>query len=135
MTFKGRPTESESYLLKRQRLRIARQVIAEGGNITVFAKRIGISPPGAIYYLRRNSPDTLKALKDGTRKDVLHPHTVLDRLRVISRSKNYRQAGERLGISNSGVCLFLKAYAPDGVEEALAEYEETYGAPLFEEAA
>ena len=95
--FIGRPTDSESYLLKRQRLRVAFEIISEQGNLTDFANAIGISLPGAIYYLRRNSPDTLEALKDGRRRIALHPLRVLHRLRVISQSKTKLAAAEKLG--------------------------------------
>ncbi len=133
--FIGRPTDSESYLLKRQRLRVAREVISEQGNVTDFANAIGISLTGAIYYLRRNSPDTLDALKDGHRRVALHPLRVLHRLRVLSKSKTKAAAAKKLGLSQPGIFMFIKRYAPDGVEEALADYEEAYGAPLLEEAA
>ncbi|NQZ47767.1 MAG: hypothetical protein HRT63_09625 [Erythrobacter sp.] len=133
--FIGRPTDAESYLLKRQRLRVARDIISEQGNVTDFAKAIGISVPGAIYYLRRHSPETLQVLKDGNRRIALDPGRVLHRLRVISQSKTKVAAAEKLGLSQPGVFMFIKRYAPHGIEDALQDYEEAYGAPLLEDAA
>lgn len=135
MRFNGRPTDSESYILKRHRLRIAREVIAEGGNLTDFADRIGVSRPMVTKYLMKHSPCTHQALKDNARYNAMHPIRVLERLRVIEQCRTRAQAARRLCMSTSGVTLFVKRYAPDGVKDALDDYEETYGAPLLEEAA
>lgn len=135
MRFRGRPTDSQMYALKRQRLRIAREVIAEGGSLKHFAERVGISRAGASLYLERHSPVTLRALSDNHRYNSLDPIAVLERLRVVVSSRTKAQAAKTLGITASGLSLFLSRYAPDGVQEALEEYEFTYGVPLLEETA
>ena len=123
------------YLLLRQRKRIARDVIHEGGNLTNFAEACGISLPGAIRYLEKHSPDIRRALKDNSRYAAHHPLKVLNRLRVISRTRKRQDAADKLGLSKYGLYRFIRDYCPDGVDEALAEYEAAYGAPLLEEAA
>lgn len=128
----GQPID---YLLLRQRKRLARDVIHEGGNVTDYAKEAGISLPAASRYLSKRAPCLLAALKDNSRYAAHSPHKVLRRLRVIASTPKRKDAAKALGLSVYGLYRFIRVYAPDGIEEALTEYEETYGAPLFEVAA
>lgn len=125
-------TESERYIMKRKRLRIAREILAEGGSLKDFAERIGISTTGVIKYLDLHSPSTRRALADNHRGNSMHPIRVLERLRIIHASRSLRHAASKIGINHSAVFTFVKRYAPDGIEDALADYEEAYGVPLFE---
>ncbi len=120
-----------NYIKLRQRLRLARECVSEGLNLTDFAERAGISTQSAMMYLRRHSPATHEALRDGHRKSSLHPLRVLHRLRVISRHKTGQSAAKELGVTQQAISMFIKRYCPDGVEEALQDYEEAYGTPLF----
>lgn len=60
----GQPIE---HLLLRQRKRLARDVIHEGGNVTDYAKEAGISLPAASRYLSKIAPCLLAALKDNSK--------------------------------------------------------------------
>lgn len=122
-----------NYIEKRQRLRLARQCISEGLNTTDFAKRSGISLPQASRWLKLHAPEHLSALKENSRYAALHPETVLNRLRVIAANKP-NKAAQILNMSRTGLRYFVSAYAPEGIEEALSEYEEAYGTPLFDQA-
>ncbi|MEO0955651.1 MAG: hypothetical protein AAFY12_11710 [Pseudomonadota bacterium] len=119
--------ESQRYALRRRRLKLARQCIAEGVNLTGFARRANISVAAAHQYLKANSPETLQDLKDGFRGNCLRPEEVLRRLRILDRQPSLRAAARELGINPTSLCNFKKAYAPDGVNEALEDYEEAYG--------
>lgn len=120
------------YELKRKRIRLARQCISEGLNLTDFAKMAGVSKVAATVYLRQHSPACHAALKNGFRRNHLPPLRVLHRLRVVSQSRTLTAAAKELGISHPALTTFLARNAPDGVELALADYEDAYGAPLLE---
>jgi hypothetical protein len=122
-----------NYIEKRQRLRLARQCIYEGLNTTDFASRAGISLPQASRWLKLHAPEHLSALKENSRYAALHPETVLNRLRVIAQNSP-KKAANILNMSRTGLRYFITAYAPDGIESALSEYEEAYGVPLLESA-
>jgi len=128
----GRPTD---YIKLRRYKRLAATVAYEGGNLKEFAERAGVSAAFATRYLKQRAPEHHRALKDNARYAALHPLVVLSRLRVIAQSRTKTIAAKRLNLTLPGLSNFLKRYAPDGVTEALPEYEEAYGAPLFEEAA
>ncbi len=127
-------SQSERYLLLRQRKRLANECIAEGLNLTVFAERAGISVAGAQYYLQRNAPDLHRALKDGRWRNHLSPLKVLHRLRVICSTRTQAEAARKLGMTKEGVHYFLKRYCDEGSpSETLEEYEFTYGTPLLDQ--
>ena len=128
------PGKSTDYIKLRQRLRIARECVAERQNLTDFAEKCGITTAAAIYYLKRNSPCSYDALKDGHRRSALHPFKVLNRLRVLSRHKTKAAAAKELGVTLVCLRMFVSRYAPDGIEDALEDYEEAYGTPLFDQA-
>jgi predicted transcriptional regulator len=134
LRFDRRPTDSESYIMKRQRLRIAREVISEGGSLVDFARVVGITRVAALKYLEKHSPATRRALADNNRGRSMHPIRVLERLRVIAKCRTQRQAAKKLGLSHGRISVFLKHYAPDGIEDALELYESLYGVPLLESA-
>lgn len=129
-----RPTDSEAYIMKRQRLRLAREIISEGGSLGDFANVLGITNVAAINYLERHSPACRRALADNNRGRSMHPIRVLERLRVIASCRTQRQAAKKLGLSHGRVSVFLKHYAPEGIEDALELYESLYGVPLFDQA-
>jgi predicted transcriptional regulator len=120
--------------MKRKRLRLAREIISEGGCLADYARALGISVPGVIQYLEKHSPCTRRALADNNRGRSMHPIRVLERLRVIAKSRSQHQAAKKLGLSPSRICLFIKHYAPDGIEDALELYESLYGVPLLDSA-
>ncbi len=127
-----KPGKSTDYIKLRKRLKIAREIVSEGGNCADFARAIGISPPAVLVYLRKYAPEYLEALKDGHRRNALHPLRVLHRLRVIAKHRTKIAAARELGISSGCLHMFIKRYCQDGIAETLADYEEAYGAPLFE---
>jgi predicted transcriptional regulator len=134
LRFDRKPTDSEAYIMKRQRLRIAREVISEGGSLVDFARIVGITRVGALKYLEKHSPATRRALADNNRGRSMHPIRVLERLRVIAGCRTQRQAAKKLGITRGRVSVFLKHYAPEGIEDALELYESLYGVPLLDAA-
>lgn len=120
------------YIKLRRYKRLAREVIHEGGNLSEMARRAGVSQAFVSRYFRKHAPDLHQALKEGRAKRSIPPETILNRLRVISKARTYRDAGKILNLSANGVHYVIKRYAPDGIEEALEEYEATYGTPLFD---
>ena len=48
----------------------------------------------------------------------------------LGRSIDYITLRKRL--TYQGVWHFVNRYAPEGIEEALSDYEDAYGAPLLE---
>lgn len=126
---------SQDYILWRQRKRIAMQVVSECGNIQMVAERWGVTNPAARKQLMKRWPSIYEALRSGRPRHQLHPHRVLHRLRVTARHGNQGRAAKELGIDRMALRQFLNRYAPDGLDEALALYEENYAAPLLEAAA
>jgi predicted transcriptional regulator len=120
--------------MKRQRLRLAREIISEGGCLADYARALDVSVPAVIQYLEKHSPACRRALADNNRGRSMHPVRVLERLRVIASCRTQYQAAKKLGLSHSRVCVFLKHYAPEGIEDALELYESLYGVPLFDQA-
>jgi hypothetical protein len=56
-------------------------------------------------------------------------------LKVIKASKSQAAAARKLCLTGNAITYTLKTYAPDGLDDAIDLYEESYGAPLFEVAA
>jgi len=129
-----KPGRSTDYIKLRKRLKIAREIISEGGNCADFAKAIGVTPPAVTVYLRKYAPEHLEALKDGHRRNVLHPLRVLHRLRVLKKHRTKIAAARELGVSSNCLHMFIARYCEDGIDATLADYEEAYGAPLLEAA-
>ena len=124
---------SIDYITLRKRLRLARTVIHEGGNLTEYARRSGVSVVSASKYLRKHSECCHAALKSAHHGAATHPLRVLDRLRVLSKQKGDKaRSAKALGLTYQGVWHFVNRYAPEGIEEALSDYEDAYGAPLLE---
>lgn len=130
-----KPGRSVDYIKMRQYKRLAREVIHDGGNLSELARRAGVSAPFMSRYMRKHAPCLHERLKEAKSRRTISPEAVLNRLRTIHKAKSQREAGRILGLSGMAISYTLRVYAPDGLEEALAEYEATYGAPLFEEAA
>lgn len=124
---------STDYLLLRQRKRQARIAIHEGLNLKEFAEQLDVTPAAVSRYLLKRAPDLHAALKNNSRGSSLHPETTLNRLRTLHSSRTLTEAAKRLNMTPGGLCSFIKRNAPDGVEDALADYEATYGAPLFDQ--
>lgn len=121
------------YIKLRQYKRLAREVIHDGGNLSEMARLAGVSQPFISRYLRKHSPDLHEALKGGRAKRSIPPEVILNRLRVISQSRSLREAGEILNLSANGVHYVVKKFAPDGIEDALEDYEYLYGTPLLDQ--
>lgn len=123
------------YIKLRKYKRIAHEVIHDGGNLTEFARRAGVSAPFASRYLKKRAPHLHDKLKEARSRRTIPPEVILNRLRVVKASRSQAAAARQLNLSGNAITYMLQRYAPDGIEEALAEYEETYGVPLFEDAA
>lgn len=127
-----KPGKPIDYIKLRQYKRLAHEVIHDGGNLTEFASRAGTSIAFASRYLKKRAPDLHTILKEAKSRRTIAPEVVLYRLQVISNTRTQAAAAKRLNLSGNAISYFLKAYAPDGIEDALRDYEETYGTPLFD---
>lgn len=116
----------------RARILIADQVIAEGGSLSSFARKIGITTPGALFWLRRNDPERLATLVGGSSRSKHSAHEVLVRLLLIKSCEGIVGAKGRLakalGINLPTLCEFQKRWAPDGLDAAIADLMPEDGA-------
>jgi DNA-binding phage protein len=130
-----KPGTPIDYIKLRQYKRIASEVIHDGGNITEMARRAGVSSAFISRYLRKHAPHLHSKLKEAKSRRVIAPEVILYRLKVIKASKSQAAAARKLCLTGNAITYTLKTYAPDGLDDAIDLYEESYGAPLFEVAA
>jgi hypothetical protein len=109
----------------KRRLAIADEVIARQGNMTEFAEAIGLSPAGALKWLRGNAPDRLADLVSGRKRSELSPHAVLVRLlwlKALEGQKGWLARVCRVtGVSQTRMHQIRKTWAPDGLDAAIAD--------------
>lgn len=110
---------------RRMRFRTADTFIAKGRSLSAFAREIGLTPAGALFWLRRNDPDRLAALVGGVNRTTVEPHAVLVRLLLLKSCEGIHGAKGRmakaLGVKLSALCEFRKRWAPDGLDAAIAD--------------
>lgn len=109
----------------RARLLIADQVIADGGSLSSFARKVGITTAGALFWLRRNDPERLATLVGGSSRSKHSAHEALVRLLLIKSCEGIAGAKGRmakaLGVSVPTLCQFQKRWAPDGLDAAIED--------------
>lgn len=110
---------------RRGRIALARLVIAEGGNLTRYARLLGISTPGALFWLRRHANDLVPMLADGRGRHETPIDEALFRL-VLMRAVEDIPGGltrlsEATGMRVSMLVEFRKRWAPDGLDAAIAD--------------
>lgn len=126
----GRPLPEEE---KHKRLRIAAAVADEGGRVRDVADRLDMDTSAVNRWLAENAGEIHALLKGHQSAKLFTPlPTAIHRLRVVrDRSKagvrKFKIAAE-LGITPSALANWLRRWARDSVEQALADLEpETVG--------
>lgn len=117
-------TAATSVSERRERFKQADRVIAKGGNLRQFARVVGISPPGALKWLRRYDPDRLARLVEAPHPGSLTPHDALVRLLWLKATEGTgqrRRVCQALGISEQTLWMTRKLWAPDGLDAAIAD--------------
>ena len=104
---------------------IADAVIIDGGTMADFSRRIGLTPAGGLLWLRTYEPDLHKALIDGHRRGHLSAHVALCRLLLIREARaayGYaRPVARALGLTSASLSLFVRRWAPRGIDQAIAD--------------
>jgi hypothetical protein len=111
--------------IRKARFATADAFIAKGASLSAFAREIGLTPAGALFWLRRHDPDRLAALVNGYNRTTMTAHQVLVRLLLLKSCEGISGAKSRLcgalGIKLSAMCEFRKRWAPDGLDAAIAD--------------
>lgn len=108
---------------KAKRLDLAKQVLAEGGSISEFARRANINTSWATTWLRENHDDLHKQFLDQVHPNTLPPQARIARLMAV-------KIGQEMGLSISRIARelnmhrtpllnWLSVWAPDGIDDAL----------------
>lgn len=107
------------------RLRLARAVLDDGGNLTEFARRAGLKLSNAHHWLKRNDADLLRSLAGGPRGKQYDYHAALVRLLLIQSVDGIRggrvRLAKALGVTPACLSMFVKTWAPDGLDAAIAD--------------
>ena len=108
-----------------RRRRLARRTAAAGGNLHDFARELRISAPGALHFLRKHAPDLHSRLRSARSASVLPMGEVVRRLRLLKLVERGRMsleaAARRRGVTASALLGFRARWAPDGIDQALAD--------------
>jgi transposase-like protein len=109
-----------------ERRRIGWAVASEGGNLSDFARALGISKQAAFKWASRYASDLHRVLvDDGRRGNVLPPEARLERLityrNAIRQGKTLSEAARLCGVSSPRLRVWLRIWAPDGVSQAIED--------------
>lgn len=108
-----------------ERLIVARQIADEGGCLRHVADAWGVSAARITMVLPEKDADLHRQLRDNSRRTrSLSADEVSKRLSAYAESGNMSATARQFGMTPSGFFLFLKRYAPFGVEDALEDYLE-----------
>lgn len=115
------------------RRRVGWAVASEGGNLSDFARAIGVRKQAAHKWVSRYASDLHKVLVgDGRRGNVLPPKERLERLvtyrNAIRQGKTQNEAARLCGVSGPRIRVWLRIWAPDGVDQAIEDEIEASSA-------
>lgn len=101
-------------------------VASEGGNLSDFARALGIKKQSAFKWASRYASDLHRVLvDDGRRARVLSPEARLNRLTTyrdaMARGDTQSEAARLCGVSSTRLRVWLRMWAPDGVEQAIED--------------
>lgn len=124
MTDQCAPAAKSPEWQERRRL-VGWQVAEECKSISEFARRLGIQPQSAIKWLKNHDTDLHRALKDAVGHNVLTRDQRLERLRTykaaIDAGLSHTKASMKCGVSQNRMRIWLRTWAPHGVEAAIAD--------------
>ncbi len=107
------------------RRRLGWAVASANGTISEFARRCGRSFSTAQKWLLRYDQELHRALLDGCHMNTLPREDRLERLRicqeVFAEGHGQREAAKRCGISQMRLSIWLRKWAPDGIEQAIED--------------
>lgn len=119
----ARPPRVVSDDAKADRLKVAKQVLAEGGSISEFSRRVKINTSWATTWLRRNHPDLHKEFLDQRHPITLPPEARIARLMAvkigIEMGLSIADIARELNMRRTPLCGWLATWAPDGIDDAL----------------
>ncbi|MEL7111222.1 MAG: hypothetical protein AAGL99_18350, partial [Pseudomonadota bacterium] len=111
---------------KKDRLTIAREVYAEGGSISEFARRVNINTSWATAWLRNNDADLHKDFLDQRHPITLDTNARIARLMSVKIGQemglSIASIARHLNMRRTALCNWLETWAPDGIDDAL-EFE------------
>lgn len=115
----------------RRRKALARSIAKRGGNMAEYARTVGVSPAGALKWLRAHAPHEHQLLVSGPRSKFT-PEQTLARLLLFKVHKEMRMLGrlaKAFGCSQQALSQFVAHYAPDGLDAAIADLwpEDAHG--------
>ena len=109
--------------VSQQRFAEADRAIKDRVSLSEYARRVGLSTAGALFWLRRHDPDRLAEIVGGSTRSKHSAHEVLVRLLLIKSCDGISGAKTRLanalGLRLSTLCEFQKRWAPDGLDAAI----------------
>ncbi len=113
--------------LNQHRLKIAHEVLAQGGSVSEFARRAGIVSSWASEWLKTNHPDLHQDLIEQAHPIMLSRPRRVARLTAVKVGEAlnipFEDIADRLRLQPGTLKRWLETWAPDGVDDAL--YFET----------
>ena len=120
---KVRPPRVVSDDAKAKRLKLAKQVLAEGGSISEFARRAKINTSWATTWLRENHDELHKKFLDQTHPNTLPANARIARLMAVKigleMGLSIAQLARELNMRRTPLLNWLATWAPDGIDDAL----------------
>lgn len=109
------------------RLRVGKEVLADGGSISEFARRTGIVSSWASEWLKKKDPDLHGQLLEQAHPVTMSRERRIARLRAIQIGQDLgmrlSEIAEPMNIAPASLRRWIQTWAPDGIEDAL--YLET----------
>ncbi len=103
---------------------IADRIIASGGNMKTFARAAGLTPVGALGWLKKHEPIRHQLLTVKSHRKMT-AHQALVRLLLIKSVKGIPGAEERiaraLGVTAPAFSAFRRRWAPDDIDAAISD--------------
>lgn len=118
--------------MNRQRLRDVQEALRLNHGMGSLSRKWGISRPGATQWCRAHIPaDDRKRLSDNgtaTIGDCRRSFDLVSRLELVAlcRRNGWSDArtADAIGVAPPGLSVFLQRHAPDGLEQAIADYRD-----------
>ena len=114
---------------RKARVELAKSVAQSGGSLKHVAEQAGVSRERMHVILKRFAPETLNRLYDNRRPGrSMSAQQIRERLLFIKSCDDAkitrRRCAQEIGISETGLSIWIKKHAPFGIQDALNDFEE-----------
>lgn len=125
-------TDAERESLNRQRRADISLALQQGWSLADLSKRWSLSRPGVTQWCRNHiAPEIQRELAENGKvradsgRRSFHLPTRLELIALCRREGwPLDKIGMALGCANTAICHFLQRHAPDGIDQALEDFQE-----------